>query len=41
MFQSIVEAVYHYANVKPEALCLADDFGKVSYKEYADSYRRR
>ena len=40
MFQSIVEAVYHYANVKPEALCLADDFGKVSYKEYADKISR-
>lgn len=36
MFQSIVEAVLHYAKVQPEKLCLADDNSKVTYKEYAD-----
>ena len=36
MFDSIVEAVFHYASVKPDQLCLADDTSQVSYREYAD-----
>ena len=35
MFKSIVEAVFHYAETKPEAFCLADDNVSVTYKEYA------
>lgn len=34
MFKSIVEAVFHYAEVQPEKLCLADDKKKVTYGEY-------
>lgn len=40
MFQSIVEAVFHYASVQPDKLCLADDKGRVTYKEYADKISR-
>ena len=36
MFQSIVEAVFHYAKVQPNRLCLADDTGAVTWREYAD-----
>lgn len=36
MFQSIVEAVLHYAATQPDKLCLADDKISVTYKEYAD-----
>lgn len=36
MFESIAEAVFHYANVQPDKLCLVDDDGCVSYKQYAD-----
>ncbi len=35
MFDSIAEAVFHYASVQPDRLCLADDAGYVSYSEYA------
>lgn len=36
MFQSIVEAVFHYSETQPDKLCLADDKVKVTYKEYAE-----
>ena len=36
MFQSIVEAVFHYADTQPEQLCLADDTEQVTYRAYAD-----
>ena len=36
MFNSIVEAVLHYADSQPEKLCLADDNSKVTYSEYAE-----
>lgn len=40
MFKSIVEAVFHYAETKPEAFCLADDTVSVTYKEYALKIRQ-
>ncbi len=40
MFNSIVEAVLHYAEVTPDKLCLADDICKVTYKEYAQRIRQ-
>jgi len=40
MFNSIVEAVLHYAEATPDKLCLADDKGKVTYKEYAEKILR-
>ncbi|MBQ4068498.1 MAG: acyl--CoA ligase [Lachnospiraceae bacterium] len=40
MFESIIEAVLHYANTQPDKLCLADDTSKVSYKEYAEKIRK-
>ena len=40
MFNSIVEAVLHYAEATPDKLCLADDSGKVTYKEYAEKILR-
>ena len=36
MFHSIVEAVFHYANTQPDKICLIDDKGQVTYKEYAE-----
>ncbi len=36
MFNSIVEAVFHYAQSQPEKLCLADDNKRLTYREYAD-----
>ena len=36
MFQSIVEAVFAYADSCSNKLCLADDQGSVTYREYAD-----
>lgn len=40
MFKSIVEAVFHYAETKPDAFCLADDLTSVTYREYALKIRR-
>ncbi len=40
MFQSIVEAVFHYAVETPNKLALADDQVEVSYKEYAELITR-
>lgn len=40
MFNSIVEAVLHYAQTTPDKLCLADDNGKVTYKEYSEKILR-
>lgn len=34
MFNSIVEAVFHYADTQPDKLCLADDYGQVTYLQY-------
>ncbi len=36
MFSSIVEAIFHNAEVSPEKLCLADDKSSVTYSEYKD-----
>lgn len=40
MFQSIVEAVLHYADTQPDKLCLVDDKGQVTYREYAEKVKR-
>ena len=40
MFESIVEAIFHYADTQSDKLCLADDNGKVSYSEYANKISR-
>lgn len=40
MFQSIVEAVFHYSEIQPDKLCLADDKARVSYKEYAEMIKK-
>lgn len=39
MIHSIVEAVFHHAQTQPDKLCLADDTGKVTYREYAQRIR--
>ena len=40
MINSIVEAVFRYAQVQPEKLCLVDDRGQVTYKEYKEKIQR-
>ena len=40
MFNSVVEAIFHHASTQPDKLCLADDAGKVTYREYADAIAR-
>lgn len=40
MFESVIEAVFHYADVLPDKLCLADDTSKVSYQEYAEKIKK-
>ena len=40
MFNSIVEAVFHHASKCPDRLCLADDAGKVTYRQYAEKIDR-
>lgn len=40
MINSIVEAVFHHADIQPDKLCLADDTGKVTYREYAQLIRK-
>ena len=40
MFQSIVEAVFYHAEKQPDKLCLADDKGSVTYKEYAEMIQK-
>ncbi len=40
MFQSIVEAVFFYAETQPDKLCLADDKVSVSYKDYAEKIKK-
>lgn len=40
MFDSVVEAVFHYAEANPDRLCLADDRGHVSYGEYREMILR-
>lgn len=36
MFSSVVEAVFSHALTKPDKLCLADENGSVTYKEYKE-----
>lgn len=38
--QSVVEAIFHYADIQPEKLCLADDNEKVTYNQYRDRITR-
>ena len=40
MFDSIVEAVFRHAKQHPDRLCLADDGGRVTYREYAEKIAR-
>ena len=40
MIQSIVEAVFQHAQTQPDKLCLADDFGQVTYREYCAKIRQ-
>lgn len=40
MFHSIVEAVFHYADTQPDKICLIDDKGQVTYKEYAEKIKK-
>ncbi len=40
MFHSIVEAVFHYAETQPDKLCLVDDHGQATYREYRDRIGR-
>ena len=40
MFQSIVEAVFHYSNTQPDKMCLIDDNSQVTYKEYAEKIKK-
>lgn len=36
MFQSVAEAILHYAKAQPQKLCLADDTVQVTYEAYGD-----
>lgn len=40
MYQSVIEAIAHHAAHSPDKLCLADDSGRVTYREYADRILR-
>ena len=40
MVNSIVEAVFRYADTQPDKLCLADDFGEVTYSQYRSKIQR-
>ncbi len=40
MFNSIVEAVFYHADKQPDKVCLADDQGKVTYKEYVELIKK-
>lgn len=40
MVNSIVEAVFHYADTQPDKLCLVDDFGQVTYQQYRERIQR-
>jgi len=40
MFDSIVQAVFHYADVQPNKLCLADDQSEVTYSQYRQLIQR-
>ena len=40
MFQSIVEAILHFAETQPEKLCLVDDNNELTYAEYAEKIRK-
>ena len=40
MFKSVVEAVFHYADIQGDKLCLADDEGKATYAQYSDKIKR-
>lgn len=40
MIQSIVEAVFQHAQTQPDKLCLVDDFGQVTYREYCAKIRQ-
>ena len=40
MFNSVVEAVFCHAEHTPDRLCLADDAGCVTNREYADRVSR-
>ena len=40
MIRSIVEAVFVHSQTQPDKLCLADDTGKVTYREYAQQIRQ-
>lgn len=40
MINSIVEAVFRYADTQPDKLCLVDDRGQVTYREYREKICR-
>ena len=40
MFHSIVEAVFHYAKIQPNKICLIDDKGQVTYQEYSEKIKK-
>lgn len=40
MFNSVAEAIFSHAETRPDALCLADDASRVTYREYADRIAR-
>lgn len=40
MFDSVVSAIFYHAEKTPDKLCLADDFGEVTYKEYSQKILR-
>ena len=40
MINSVVEAVFRYADTQPDKLCLVDDFGQVTYLQYRQKIQR-
>lgn len=40
MFNSIVEAVFYYADFQPDKLCLVDDENSVNYRQFADKIKQ-
>ena len=40
MYSSVVDAVLRHAETMPEKICLVDDAGAVTYREYAEKIRR-
>lgn len=39
-FNSILEAIFYYADAQSDKICLADDKGSVTYSEYAEKIKR-